>query len=102
MNPFLLEVIAMLIRSVGLYLAGAIGQSDWAAAHMSEIQQYSTSGAVFVTMAGLAAWAKFKGRQKLLTATVLADMTEHEVEMAVKDPLMPTPSVTTPKSEVPR
>lgn len=102
MNPFLIEVLAMLFRQGMIYLAGVLGVSAFAASHMTQIQQYSVSGAVFALTVGYAFYKKYFHKQLLVTALNVANLSEREVKALVKDRNTPTPSVKSSKSKVPQ
>jgi len=46
-------------------------------------------------------YKNFKERQVLVTALKVADVSENDVKLLVKDPAVVTPSVTAPKDTVP-
>lgn len=103
MNSFLVEMLAMLLRQGVLYLAGVLGASALASENMTAIQQWSVSAAAFLLVAGWAAWKKFQSKQVLVTALASSvPMSESDAKALVKDPSVITPSVTTPKDEVPQ
>lgn len=102
MNPFLTELLAMLFRQGAIYVAGWIGASALAAQHMPQIQQYSMSAAVFVLAVAYAAYKKYVAKQVTLTALASTrPMSEADAKALVKNPMVTTPSVTTPKDEIP-
>lgn len=102
MSPFLIELLSMLFRQGIIYLAGVIGASALASDHMTEITRYSSSAAIFVTVALYAAWKKYRAKQVLVTALASPQpMSENDAKAMVKDPSEFTPSVSTPKSEIP-
>lgn len=106
MNPFLVALLSMLFRQAVLVLAGALGLTHLVQPiideYMTEFQQLSTAVAIAAITVGFAVWRKFKDRQKLLAALgAPLPMSERQVESLVKQPDMFTPSVTTPKDEIP-
>jgi arginine exporter protein ArgO len=85
-----------------LYLAGALGATALANQNATAINQWSLSAAAFLLVAGWAAWQKFKAKQVLVTALASSvPMSEQDAKAMVKDPSTFTPSVTTPKDQVP-
>lgn len=101
MNPFLVNVISTLIRQLLIFVAGAIGLTPLLNEYMSDVEKFSASAAIVVLTVGYALYRKYKDRQKLVTALAAASMTEAEAKARVKDPEIYTPSVTTPKDQVP-
>lgn len=96
--PFIQQIIGAAVRMAVVWLAAKFGAS------ISEDRAVEITAQVLpiVLMIGWSLYAKFHGRQKLLTALASTTvMTEHEVEAKVSDPSVPTPSVLTHKSEVP-
>lgn len=102
MNPFLLQVLATVIRAAVVYLAGMLGLGDLLNEYATDVQRFAASAALFLTVVGGAIYSRYKDRQKLVTMGGLAGVSEREAEAFVADPLVPTPSVTTPKNKVPR
>ncbi len=102
MNPFLIELLTMIFRQAIIYLAGVIGVSALASEHMSQVEQYSASAAVFALTVGYAAYRRYKAKQVLVTALASPmPMSEHECKELVKDPSVITPSVTSSKDAIP-
>jgi hypothetical protein len=106
MNPFLMTLLAIFFRQAVLMLAGAMGIGPvvhaFIDAHMSEWNQFALGvAAAFVTVV-YAGYKAFEKRRILLTALASpVPMSEVEAKAQVKDPNVITPSVTTPKNEVP-
>lgn len=102
MNQALKEALAILVRSGLLMLATALGVSGVLEPYLGAI----AAQLVPVLMAlGTLGWQQlvqlFK-RKKLMTALALSiPVSEEHVEIMVKDPGTATPSVATPKSQVP-
>lgn len=102
MNAFLIDLLAMLLRQGVVYLAGILGASAIASEHATAIQQWSLSAAAFLLVAGWAAYQKYKSKQVLVTALAsTVPMSEQDAKDRVADPRVYTPSVKTPKDEVP-
>lgn len=100
--PFIQQIIGVLIRAVVVWLAGYLTAHAGITLSEDQIGQIVTYLVPVVAVLAWSIYAKFFGRQKLLTAAASSKpMTEHEVEAKVKDPAVPTPSVMTAKSEVP-
>lgn len=106
MNPFVLGLLAMLLRQGILLLAGAIGIGPlvqaYVNANMSQFTQMSLGLAAAIVAVAYAAWKNFTSRQKLVQALQAANATEHAIEQMVKDKFTTTPSVTAPKTAVPQ
>lgn len=97
--PFVQQIIGALVRAAVVWLAATFG------AHISEDEAVKLTAQIAPVVAVLAwsLWQKYRGRQKLLTAAGSPKvMTESQVEALVKDPTVPTPSVLTPKTELPQ
>lgn len=100
--PFIQQIIGVFVRALVVWAAGYLA----AHAHITLTEdQIGQVVAYLVPVLAVVAWSlysKYVGRQKLLTAAGSPRvMTEHEVEAMVKDPAIPTPSVLTPKTELP-
>ena len=97
-NPFLQQILGALVRTAIVWAATKFG------AEISNDDAVKLAAQITPVIA-VVAWSvgqKYHGRQKLLTALASpVVMTEHEVEAKVSDAQSPTPSVLTPKSEVP-
>lgn len=107
MNPLLLTLLAMFLRQGVLLLAGALGIGpivhEYLDAHMSEWTQLSLGIAAAVLTATYAAYKQFTKRQVLVTALASpVPMSESDAKALVNDASVITPSVTTPKDEVPQ
>ena len=107
MNPFLVALIAMLFRYGLVLLAGALGLSgpvqELVSQYATEFTQLSIAVAIAILTIGYAGFRKFRDRQKLVTALASpVPMSEAAAKAMVTDPSTMTPSVTTPKHEVPR
>ena len=101
--PFVQQVLGVLVRAVVVWLAGYL------AAHANVTLSEDQIGSIvtyLVPVVAVLAWSvyqKHRGRVKFLTAAAAPyAMTEHEIEAVVSDPAIPTPSVNTPKDEIPR
>jgi uncharacterized protein (DUF697 family) len=97
--PFVSQAISVLVRATIVWLAGKFGAS------ISEDRALEITAQVVpvVLMVGWSLYAKYRGQQKLLFALASPRvMTEHEVEVKVSNPALLTPSVNTPKDEVPK
>ena len=106
MNPFVAQVLGMLVRQGLLMGIGALGLSPII---QPIIEQNQAQWNAFITaivgaigVVGYALWRKYFDRQKLLQALGEANLSEHAVTVAVKDAQTPTPSVLTPKHQVPK
>lgn len=105
-NTFVLGLLAMLLRQGILLLAGALGigplVQQYVTENMTQFQQMSLGLAAAVVAIGYAAYKNFTSRQKLMQALAMAGVSEKATEVLVKDKLVETPSVTTPKHVVPK
>lgn len=95
MNPFVRSSLLVLARVLLLKL-GAQGLMD------DETLNQVVDAITTLAVLGWGIHSAYKERQKLVTLGGAANMTEREAEQAIADPLVPTPSVTTPKHEVPK
>lgn len=101
MTAFLIELLALIFQRGIIYLAGLLGASALVSAHLSAIEQWSVSAAIFTLMTAYGVYRRYKSKQILVTALNEADMTENEAKALVKDPLTITPGVTGSKDAVP-
>jgi NhaP-type Na+/H+ or K+/H+ antiporter len=96
--PFVQQVIGVVLRTAIVWIAAKFG------AQMSNDEAVKLAAQI-APIAAVVVWSlysKYVGRQKLLTALGSnRPMTELDVEARVNDPASPTPSVLTPKTEVP-
>lgn len=100
--PFIQQVIGSLVRAGVAALAGYLAARGVVVSDDQAMQAVAWLTPLVVTLAW-SIWQKFHGRQKLLVAAASPKvMTEHEVEATVADPAVKTPSVLTPKTEIPR
>jgi len=103
MAAFLIELLALVFQRGIIYLAGALGASALASEHMSDIEKWSASAALFTLMTAYAMWRRYKGKQVLVTALASPlPMSEAAAKALVRNPSVLTPSVTTPKDEIPQ
>ena len=107
MNPLLLSLLSMFLRQGIFLLAGALGIGpivhEFVDAHLSEFNQMLLGLAAALATAAYAAYKQFTKRQVLVTALASpVPMSEAEAKSLVKDNRVITPSVTTPKDEIPR
>lgn len=107
MNPFVLTLLGIFARQLILILAGALGIGpavhEFIDAHMTEFNQVVAGIALAVGTALYAVYQQFKRKQILLTALASPiPMSESDAKSMVKDPSVITPSVTTPKDEIPQ
>ncbi len=104
-NTFIIGLLGMLIRQWILTLIGAMGLAPlikpYLDANMTQFTQFSLSIAGGLIVVGYALKKRFFDKQKLVQALSEASLSEREVEIMVKNKLVSTPSVLTPKSEVP-
>lgn len=100
MNPMMVDALGAIIRWALAIGAGYIVKAGiWSEADSSK---YVSAAALGLLGLGWSLWQKYKSRGKLLNALSASEpMTEHQIEAVMKAGL-PAPSVTTPKSEVPR
>lgn len=102
MPPFIQQILGTLVRHLIGLLAGVLAARGIVISDDQTTQLVTAITTVLVPI-GWSIWKSFRGRQKLLTAAASPRvLTEHEVEALVANPNVPTPSVLTPKSEVPR
>jgi len=104
-NTFVLGLLAILVRAGLLMVFGAIGLTPLIQAYINENvaqwQQLSLAIAGVIVTVGYALYKKFVDKQKLVQALAEAGMTEKGVEMLVASKTTVTPSVLTPKTQVP-
>jgi len=106
MNPFVMQLIGMLVRQGLLMLFAALGLSSLVKpiidANMDAFEQLVMGLAGAIALVGYSCYRKFKDRQKLMEALRSSQpMTEHQVEVLVKHADSFTPSVKTQKDEIP-
>ena len=93
-NPMYQKIAFSLIR-YALIAGGAEGL-------MADNDLSQAIGAVSTLIAlGWSIRKNFKERQTLVTALKVADVSENDVKLLVKDPKVATPSVSAPKDMVP-
>ena len=102
MNPMvrdlLVSVFRYLLGYVGVWMvAKGIITADQSAAYINE---FSVGLAMAVIALGLGLWARFKSRQKLVTALSMPATSENVVKQEVKDGN--APSVLTPSKQIPQ
>lgn len=99
--PFIQQILGTLVRALVVWLAGVLAARGIVVSDDQTMQVVAWLTPLVATLAW-SLWQKFRGRQKLLTALGASKiMTEAEVEKRVADPGVPTPSVLTPKTEIP-
>lgn len=97
--PFVQQVLGALVRVAIVWVAAKFG----AEISHDEAVKLAAQIAPVVAVLAWSLYVKYVGRQKLLTAAASPHvLTEHEVEAMVRDPQTSTPSVNTPKTDVPR
>ena len=97
--PFIQQTLGVLVRAAVVWIAARFG------AELSEDQavQWTAQILPIVLVIGWSIYSKYVGRQKLMVALASPQvMTETQVEAKVSDPVVPTPSVNTLKTEVPQ
>lgn len=99
MNPM---VQASIVTAIRLALSfGLAGKLVFGTPSDAEIDKYV--GAAILIVTGVWSWyEKFKKQQSMVTMGEAANMSESTAQARAADPLIPTPSVTTPKDEVPK
>lgn len=99
MNPLLVEAIGAIVRWGLTFVAGYLIKAGiWTEASSAS---YIVAGSAAIIALGWSIWQKYKMRLKfLMAASAPRKMTEEQVEEQVKT--NPVPSVTTPKTEVPK
>ena len=104
-NTFILGLLATFIRYGVVALAGTLGLGPALEAFIKgdpqKWTQLSLSIATVLATILYALYKKFLDKQKLLQVLAEAGMTERGVESLVKSNDIPTPSVLTPKTQVP-
>lgn len=99
--PFIQQVVGALVRALVMWVAGYLAARGIT---VSDDQTMQVVAWLTPLVAALAwsLWQKYTGRKKLVVALGTGKaMTEHEVEARIADPATPTPSVLTPKTEIP-
>ena len=106
MNPLLVELVAMYLRQLAMMLVGAVGLTQVVQPlvdrYMSDFTQASLSFAGALLLMAYTTLRKVNWRQKLVQALSEANTTERTIERMVADKTITTPSVMTPKTEIPR
>lgn len=100
--PFIQQILGTLVRHLVTWLGGMLAARGIV---ISDDQTIQITAALTTLLAPLlwSVWQKFRGRQKLLLAAASPQvLSEQEVEARVASPHHHTPSVLTPKHEVPR
>lgn len=101
--PFIQQILGALVRVAVVWAAGYLAAHAGITLSDSQIGSIVTYLVPVVAVVVWSLYSKYIGRQKLLTALGTHGLlTEHEVEAIVADPAQPTPSILTPKNEVPR
>ena len=101
--PFVRQIIGVLVRAAVVWLAGYLAAHANISLSDDQIGTIAEYLAPVVAVLVWSVWTKYYDRQKLLTAAAASKpMTEQEVEERVADPIALTPSVMTPKTELPR
>lgn len=100
MNPMLQAALGAILRWGFTFLAGWFVQHGiWTG---NEAQMYVAGAALGLLTLAWSLWNKYRGRIKFLTALQMpVGSTEADVESRVAS-VLPNPSVTTAKTEVPR
>lgn len=100
--PFVQQILGVFVRVVVVWAAGYLAAHAHVTLTEDQIGQIVTYLVPVFAVVAWSLYSKFVGRQKLLTAlSTVGVMSEHDVEAKVNDPGRPTPSVLTPKSEIP-
>jgi hypothetical protein len=112
MNQYAVKTLAKLIRQLILSLTPILtpliaaklgpGFADVIGPVAGELAAYSVPIAVWVVAFASGHLSGFADTQKFMMALSVAGVSADEVEALVKNPDVPTPSVTTPKSDVPQ
>ncbi len=101
MNQAYKEALAIIVRQMLIALGTTLGVSGYLTPYLGEA---TNAIVVAILVAGAAGWSQlsqlFK-RQKLVQALQTAGTTEANVDHMVRSTMIPTPSVTTPITEVP-
>ncbi len=102
LNPFIVSVLAMLLRYGIVAGAGALGLDAVLRDSGVDLTKLSTSAAVVLGTVAYAVYKKFGEKQVLVTALASDQpMSEAKAKAMVANPDVATPSVTTAKTEVP-
>lgn len=105
LNPFVLGLLAMLVRQALLTLIGAMGLTPliqpYLDANMTQFTQFSLAVAGGLGIVGYAIWRKVFEQKKLVQALAEAGTSEKAIEQMVKSPTVATPSVLSVKTQVP-
>jgi hypothetical protein len=100
MNPLLFSALGAILRWVLAFGAGFfVERGIWSS---EDAATYVAASAVALLALGWSLWSKYRGRVKLLTALAMPMGT---TEATVKEHIaagLPTPSVATPATVVPR
>ena len=112
MNQYAVKTLAKLIRQLILsvtpiltpVIAAKLGPefAELVGPIAGELIAYSVPIAVWIVTLVSGHIKSFLDEQKFMMALSVAGVSADEVEALVKNPTIPTPSVTTPKSDVPQ
>lgn len=99
--PFIQQIIGAAVRAFVMWVAGYLAARGVIVSDDQTMQAVAWLTPLAVTLSW-SIWQKYRGRQKLLTALgSTKPMSEEQAEERIADPATPTPSVLTPKGEVP-
>jgi hypothetical protein len=103
MPPIVLDISASFLRIALTLVAGYLVKSGALAEGDAQAYVLKLTAALSLVVAAMlwAAWTRVRDRLKFMTATYLAQVTEHQVEARMKNPKLENPSVLTPKTDIP-
>lgn len=99
--PFIQQIIGALVRLLVVWFGGFLAAKAGITLTESQITDLVLWLTPMVLILAWSIWQKFNGEQQLVTAQATAGMSREDVDAKVKDPAVPTPSVLTPKDEIP-
>jgi len=101
MNQAVKEALAIVVRQLLIVAGASLGVSGLLTPYLGELTNTSVAALMVILPAGWSQLAQLVKRQKLMQALGEAEITEEKCEHMVKSTMITTPSVTTPKDEVP-
>lgn len=98
--PFIQQILGSLTRTLVVWLAGILAARGIVVSDDQTTQAVAWLTPLVLTLVW-SLWQKYRGRQKLVQAIAQAGTTEAKIEANVKSEVVTTPSVMTPKTEIP-
>lgn len=102
MNQAYKEALAIVVRQSLVAAGTALGISGLLTPYLGDLTNTLVAALIVLVAGGWAQIVQRFKRSKLMQALGEAKMTETRIETMVKSTMIPTPPVTTPKTEVPQ